>query len=70
MSDWLHNLPVPWMVLLVFGFTYLLAAMGLCATGVAAAVLLIAAHDRPFNGQISVTPELLLQIMPDAPTDR
>lgn len=26
MSDWLRNLPVPWMALLVFGFTYLLAA--------------------------------------------
>src|SRR5512137_1816297 len=26
MSDWLHNLPVPWMALVVFGFTYVLAA--------------------------------------------
>jgi len=42
-------------------------AMGLFATGVAASVLMIAAHDRPFTGQISVTPESLLQIMPDAP---
>src|SRR5262245_19461925 len=40
-------------------------AMGLFATGVAASVLLIAAHDRPFTGQISVNPEPLLQIMPD-----
>src|ERR671935_653294 len=24
MSDWLHNLPVGWMTLLIFGFTYLL----------------------------------------------
>ena len=40
-------------------------AMGLFATGVAASVLLIAAHDRPFTGQISVSPEPLLQIMPD-----
>jgi hypothetical protein len=23
MSDWFHELPVPWMALLVFGFTYL-----------------------------------------------
>src|ERR1700737_1688239 len=46
------------------------AAMGLYATGVAAAGLLIAAHDRPFTGQISVTPEPLLQVMPDAPTAR
>src|SRR5258707_6994531 len=26
MSDWIHNLPVPSMALVVFGFTYLLAA--------------------------------------------
>jgi hypothetical protein len=26
MSDWLHNLPVPVMALVIFGFTYLLAA--------------------------------------------
>jgi len=44
-------------------------AMGLFATGVAASVLLIAAHDRPFTGQISVSPESLLQIMPDAPAN-
>ena len=45
-------------------------AMGLYATGIAASVLLIVAHDRPFTGQISVTPEPLLQVMPDAPTNR
>jgi Protein of unknown function (DUF4239) len=44
-----------------------LVAMGLFATGAAAAVLLIAAYDRPFIGQLSITPEPLLQIMPDAP---
>src|SRR5580692_11142453 len=27
MSDWIHNLPVPVMALVVFGFTYLLAAI-------------------------------------------
>src|SRR4029077_11202198 len=26
MSDWLHNLPVLWMILVVFGFTYLVTA--------------------------------------------
>jgi hypothetical protein len=26
LNDWLHNLPVAWMALLVFGVTYLLAA--------------------------------------------
>jgi hypothetical protein len=45
-------------------------AMGLFATGVAASVLLIAAHDRPFTGQISIGPGPLLQIMPGAPTSR
>jgi hypothetical protein len=39
-------------------------AMALFATGVAASVLLIAAHDRPFTGQISISPEPLLQVMP------
>ncbi|MGB8894079.1 MAG: hypothetical protein WCD13_07180 [Pseudolabrys sp.] len=38
----------------------------LFATGVAASVLLIASHDRPFSGAISVGPEPLLQVMPDA----
>jgi hypothetical protein len=45
-------------------------AMGLFATGVAASVLLIAAHDRPFTGQISIGPEPLLQIMPGGPVSR
>jgi hypothetical protein len=25
MSDWLHNLPIPWMALVIFGGVYLLA---------------------------------------------
>jgi len=41
-------------------------SLGLFATGVAASVLLIAAHDRPFTGEISVGPAPLLQVMPDA----
>jgi hypothetical protein len=45
-------------------------AMGLFATGVSASVLLIAAHDRPFVGQIAVTPEPLLQIISDPVTKR
>ena len=40
--------------------------MVLFATGVAAAVLLIAAHDRPFIGEISVGPDPLLKVMPAA----
>jgi hypothetical protein len=45
-------------------------AMALFATGVAASVLLVAAHDRPFTGQISIGPEPLLQIMPGEPASR
>lgn len=36
------------------------------ATGAGAAVLLIAAHSRPFTGEISVKPTLLLQVMPES----
>jgi hypothetical protein len=39
--------------------------MGIFATGVAASVLLIASHDRPFMGEISVGPDPLLQVMPE-----
>jgi Protein of unknown function (DUF4239) len=42
-----------------------LVGLGLFATGVSASVLLIVAHDRPFIGQIAVTPEPLLQIVSD-----
>jgi hypothetical protein len=45
-------------------------AMALFATGVATSVLLIAAHDRPFTGQISISPEPLLQIMPEKEASR
>ena len=128
MTDWLHNLSVPWMALAVFGTTYFLAAaifavvnliakaerarafkaispgllpplgilfglfvaalcillaiamvhidnrrgsaiaMGIFATGIAVSVLLIAAHDRPFTGQISVGPDPLLQLLPKGNT--
>jgi Protein of unknown function (DUF4239) len=57
--------------LLVIGFVHCdnrlgsAIAMGLFATGVATSVLLIAAHDRPFTGQISISPEPLRQIMPE-----
>jgi hypothetical protein len=43
-------------------------AMGLFATGVAASVLLIASHNRPFTGEISVGPEPLLQVLPESKT--
>ena len=40
-------------------------AMWIFATGVAVSVLLIASHDRPFSGEISVKPDPLLQVRPD-----
>jgi hypothetical protein len=40
--------------------------MGLFATGVAVSAVLIAAHDRPFVGELAVKPEPLLQVMPDS----
>ena len=39
--------------------------MGLFAIGVAASLLLILAHDRPFVGELSVGPTPLLQVMPE-----
>jgi hypothetical protein len=43
-----------------------LSALAIFATGVATALLLIASHDRPFVGDVSVRPAPLLQIMPEA----
>jgi hypothetical protein len=40
-------------------------AMGIFATGVAASMLLILAHDRPFTGEISIRPDPLLEVMPE-----
>ena len=40
MSDWLHNLPIVWMALIVFGFTYLVAA------GISALATALAAGER------------------------
>ena len=45
-------------------------AMGIFATGVAASVLLIAAHDRPFTGRLLVEPGPLLQVMPEVDTSQ
>jgi Protein of unknown function (DUF4239) len=39
--------------------------LGIFATSVAVAVVLIAAHSSPFLGQISVQPTYLLQVMPE-----
>jgi uncharacterized MnhB-related membrane protein len=40
-------------------------AMSLFGIGVAASLLLILAHDRPFTGELSVRPDPLLQVMPE-----
>ena len=40
--------------------------MAIFATGVAASILLILSHDRPFMGEISIKPDPLLQVMPEA----
>jgi Protein of unknown function (DUF4239) len=46
-------------------------AMGIFAAASATAAVLIAAHARPFTGEISVRPDVLLQVMPgDQAPDR
>jgi len=40
--------------------------LGVFATEVAASILLILSHDRPFMREISVRPDPLLQVMPEA----
>jgi uncharacterized MnhB-related membrane protein len=40
-------------------------AMGIFVTSVAASMLLLLAHDRPFTGEISIKPDPLLQVMPE-----
>jgi Protein of unknown function (DUF4239) len=39
--------------------------MAIFATGVAASVLLILSHDRPFTGEVSIGPGPLLQVEPE-----
>jgi hypothetical protein len=71
---------VKWVVLLVqAGLTLLTIAMihsdnrstsriilAIFATGVGAAVVLIASHSQPFTGPLAVSPAVLLQVMPEA----
>jgi len=45
-------------------------AMGIFATGVAASIFLILAHDRPFIGELSIKPDPLLQVMPEIASSR
>lgn len=40
-------------------------ALGLFATGMAISVVLISSHDRPFAGELSVGPDVLLQVLPE-----
>lgn len=35
------------------------------ATGVAVSILLIASHDRPYSGELSIKPDLLKQVLPE-----
>jgi len=39
--------------------------LGLFGIGVAASLLLVLAHDRPFTGELAVSPNPLLQVMPE-----
>jgi hypothetical protein len=41
--------------------------MGLFASGVAVSFLLILAHDRPFIGELSISPTPLIQVETAAP---
>ena len=52
MSDWIHNLPVPSMALVIFGFTYLLAA------GIFAAVSALATEGRAKSFKV-ISPGML-----------
>jgi len=42
-------------------------ATGLFASGVAVSIFLILAHDRPFTGELSISPAPLLQVIPESP---
>jgi hypothetical protein len=70
---------VKWVVLLVQAGLMLLAIamvhsdnraanriiLAIFATGVGVSVVLIAAHSRPFSGQLAVSPAVLQQVMPE-----
>jgi len=40
--------------------------LAIFATSVGVAIVLLAAHSRPFSGEIAVSPAVLLQVMPEA----
>ena len=41
-------------------------ALGLFSTSIAMCILLLLSHDRPFTGQLSVKPAVLLQVQPQS----
>ena len=73
-----------WMALLVQAFLTLLTIalvhsdqpvanriiLAVFATSVAAAIVLVASHSRPFTGAAAVRPSVLLQVMPEAAPPR
>jgi hypothetical protein len=70
--------PVKWAVIIVLAMLILVTiailhsdnrataaiAMTIYSIALAACLVLIASHNRPFTGEISVGPEVLLQVMP------
>jgi hypothetical protein len=70
---------VKWMTLMIQGICTLLTialvhsdnrgsariALGLFSTAIAVCILLLLSHDRPFTGQLSVKPVVLLQVEPE-----
>ena len=75
---------VKWLALVLQGVCTLLAiamvhsdnrgaamlSMGIFATGIAVSILLIASHDLPFSGEISVGPDPLKQVIPEEETSQ
>ena len=73
--------PVKWSALIVQATVTLLAiamvhcdnrlsaglALGLFSSAVAACILLLTAHDRPFTGELAVRPAPMLQVLPQGP---
>ena len=45
-------------------------ALAIFARGIASCLVLVASHDRPFTGEISVSPEVLRQVIPSEPAAR
>jgi hypothetical protein len=60
MSDWFHDLPVPWMAFLIFGFTYLIAGMVYAVVS----VLTVGERARAFK---AVSPSMLMRLPVPSP---